>query len=98
LLNERNIPYRYREYTADPLSADEVRDILGRLDVEPAAVLRRNDKAYKELGLTGQEPPEVLIGYMAEHPTLLQRPIGLLGDRAVIGRPAENLLALFQEG
>ena len=98
MLNEREIPFRYREYTAEPLSADEVRAILGRLDVEPAAVLRRNDKAYKELGLTGEEPAEVLIGHMAQHPTLLQRPIGLLGDRAVVGRPAENLLALFQEG
>ena len=98
MLKERGISYRYREYTAEPLSADEVRAILGRLDVEPAALLRRNDKAYKELGLTGQEPPEVLIGHMAQHPTLLQRPIGLLGDRAVIGRPAENLLALLEGG
>ena len=48
MLKERDIPYRYREYTADPLSADEVRDILGRLDVKPSEVLRRNDKAYKE--------------------------------------------------
>jgi arsenate reductase len=98
LLKERDIPYRYREYTADPLSADEVRDILGRLDVEPSEVLRRNDKAYKELGLTGREPNDVLIEHMAEHPTLLQRPIGLLGDRAVVGRPAEKLLALLEGG
>jgi len=98
LLKEREIPYTYREYTAEPLSETEVRDILCSLDVEPVAVLRRNDKAYKALGLTGKEPTEVLIGHMAQHPTLLQRPIGLLGDRAIIGRPVENLLALVEGG
>jgi arsenate reductase len=37
----------------------------------------------------------VLIGHMAAHPTLLQRPIGVLGDKAAVGRPVENLLALI---
>ena len=68
--------------------------MLGKLDVPLKAVLRKRDKAYKALGLTGDEPDDVLIGHMAEHPTLLQRPIGIKGDRAVVGRPIENLLEL----
>jgi arsenate reductase len=58
-------------------------------------VLRRRDVANRELKLKGEEDPRVLIAAMAEHPTLLQRPIGVLGGRAVLGRPPENLLTLL---
>lgn len=68
--------------------------MFAKLGVGPKALLRTRDKAYKALGLTGDEPPDVLIGHMAEHPTLLQRPIGILGDKAVVGRPITNLLEL----
>ena len=94
MLKEKGIPHNYREYTKEPLNESEIRRILGLLGVEPVAVLRRNDKAYKELSLTGKEPADTLIQHMASHPTLLQRPIGVLGDAAVIGRPPENLLSL----
>jgi arsenate reductase len=95
LLNERGIAHTYREYTQDPLDADEIRGVLAMLDCSPRQVLRRNDKAYRELGLTGRESDEVLVTHMAEHPTLLQRPIGIVGDRAAVGRPPEDLLGLL---
>jgi arsenate reductase len=59
-------------------------------------VLRRNDKAYRALDLTGDEDDARWIELMAEHPTLLQRPIGVLGERAALGRPPEALLTLHQ--
>ncbi len=96
MLEQRGIPYRYREYTQEPLSAGEIRNVLAKLDQEPRRFLRRNDRAYKELGLSGDEPLDELIGHIADHPTLLQRPIGLLRGRAVLGRPAERLLELFE--
>ena len=68
--------------------------MLTKLGVGPKEVLRKRDRAFKELGLTGTEPDAELIRHMAAHPTLLQRPIGVLGDRAVVGRPVQNLLAL----
>ena len=46
-------------------------------------------------GLTGQETDEELVALMADNPRLLQRPIGVVGDRAVMGRPAEALLELL---
>ncbi len=57
-------------------------------------MLRKNDRAAVELALTGAESNERLIELMADHPTLLQRPIGVLGGKAIVGRPPENLLAL----
>lgn len=77
------------------MSADEIREILSRLGVGPRDILRKNDKAYKELALTGEESDDTLIAHMANHVTLVQRPIGLLHGKARLGRPPETLLELL---
>jgi arsenate reductase (glutaredoxin) len=94
LLDEKGIEYRYRDYIREPLSEEEIRKVLRLLNVPAGTVLRTKDAAFKELGLTGKEPEERLIELMARHPTLLQRPIGVTGDKAVVGRPPEALLEL----
>jgi len=94
LLQAHEVPFTYREYTQEPLTVAELERVFALLGVAPKALLRRRDAAYKALGLTGAEPDSVLIGHMAEHPTLLQRPIGVRGDRAVVGRPPAALLEL----
>lgn len=96
MLNEKGIPYRYRDYVKNPLSEAEIRDVLVLLGLRPKDMLRTKDPAVKELGLTGDEPDAQLIAAMAKHPTLLQRPIGVEGGRAVVGRPPERLLELVE--
>lgn len=92
LLDAADAEYTYREYTKAPLSEAEIRDTLALLGVGPRDVLRKNDKAYKALEWTGEESDDDVIARMAEHPTLLQRPIAIVGDRAVVGRPAAKVL------
>ncbi len=95
MLQEHGIPFEYREYRREPLSAEEIREVLGMLGAEARDMLRRRDKAFKELGLTGEEGDDRLIAIMADHPTLLQRPIGVFEGRAAVGRPIEKLLELI---
>ena len=92
MLDEHDVPYTYREYTQDPLTEAELRDVLGKLGMGPRDVLRSRDA--KKAELTGDESDDALIAAMAENPRLLQRPIGVVGDRAALGRPVENLLTL----
>jgi arsenate reductase (glutaredoxin) len=94
LLDEKGIAYQYRDYVREPLTEAEIRDVLARLGLPAREVLRRKDPSFQDLGLTGGEPEADLIAAMARHPTLLQRPIGVLGSRAVVGRPPERLLEL----
>jgi arsenate reductase len=94
LLEDRGVEFEYRDYRKQPLSEAELRDLLRVLDVPASELLRPRDRAFKRLGLTGREDQETLIAHMAEHPTLLQRPIGVLGERAVVGRPPKRLLEL----
>ena len=97
MLKDRSVAFRFREYTEDPLSEAEIRRVLDLLGVEPKQVLRKRDRVYRELGLSGDEHDDELIRLMATHPTLLERPIGVVGPRAVIGRPPELLLELVTE-
>jgi len=94
LLNEQGVDYSYREYTQKPLSVEELRSLFVKLGLRPKDLVRKRDKAYKKLGLTGEESDDTLILHMAENPTLLERPIGVLDDRAAVGRPPEKLLEL----
>ena len=93
MLNDNDIAHTYREYTKEPLSQEEIRDVLAKLKMSAKDVLRSRDA--KKAGLTGDESEDALIALMAENPRLLQRPIGVLGDKAAVGRPAENLLGLL---
>ena len=71
----------------------ELGEVLGNLGCGPRDVLRARDA--KKAELTGAESDAELIALMAENPRLLQRPIGVVGDKAVVGRPAEALLELL---
>ncbi len=92
LLEQKGIAFEYREYRQDPLSKQELEDILKKLGMGPRDVLRTRDA--NALGLSGDETDAELLDLMAEHPTLLQRPIGIVGDKAALGRPPEALLEI----
>ena len=94
MLKDNGVDFEYRDYMESPLGERELRETLKKLGLKASSVLRKRDPAYKRLGLTGTEPEEVLIGHLADNPTLLERPIGVLGSRAVLGRPPEKLLEL----
>ena len=94
LLDENNVDYEYREYKKNPLSLEELQDLMTKLDVPANTLLRKRDKAYKEKGLTGSEDDATLLALFVEFPTLMQRPIFVNGDRAVVGRPIENMLTI----
>lgn len=94
LLDSQGKPYRFRDYKAEPLDRDELKALLERLGVPASALLRKRDPAYRELGLTGGESDAVLLRHLAEHPTLLERPVAWSGKRALVARPAERILEL----
>lgn len=93
MLKERGVDYEYREYTEQPLDLAELKALFKKLKRQPVELLRKRDA--KPLGVTGDEGDEALLKLMAEHPTLLQRPILVKGRQAVVGRPVEDLEALL---
>lgn len=96
LLKEHNIEPEIRLYLDNPPSATELKKLLTQLNISARELLRTGEDAYKELNLKDEHLSDtVLIKAMVEHPKLIERPIAVKGEQAVIGRPPENLLALL---
>ena len=83
-----------RLYLQDPPSADEIAEVLVKLGMTAAQMIRKGEDIYKELGLKDADEA-ALIAAMVAHPILIERPIVIVGDRAAIGRPPEDVLPLF---
>lgn len=94
LLEERNLAPELLLYLDQPPSADTLRALAAQLGVEPRAMMRTGESVYGELSLA-QASDDALFEAMAQHPKLIERPILSDGERAVIGRPPENVLALI---
>ena len=96
LLAERGIEYDGVEYHKTGLDEATIRDLLVKSGLRARDVLRVREPLAEELGLLGEEVPEDrLIAAMAEHPRLMQRPIAVRGDRALLARPVERVLELL---
>lgn len=96
LLEERDIPFQIRHYLETPLDRGELASLLQQLGKTPRELMRTGEEIYKELGLSNLSlTEEQLLAALVEHPRLIERPILSNGQRAVIGRPPENLLALL---
>lgn len=96
LLRESGVPFEKVNYYVEPLSRKKLTDLVRKLGLKPRELLRKGEPVYKELGLAnGEFTDSELIALMVEHPSLLQRPIVERGDRAVLGRPTENVKALL---
>lgn len=81
-------------YIKDPLSPNELKDLLRRAGLKPQDVLRTKEPAYREL-IAGKNLSDAeLLKIMAAHPELIQRPIVVGGEKAVLARPVENLSKL----
>jgi arsenate reductase (glutaredoxin) len=96
LLEERGIDFERVDYHVEPLSEDEIRALVEKTGRPAHELFRAREPVYAELGLGGREVgDEEAIGLMAEHPELMQRPVVVRGDRAVLGRPVERVLELL---
>ena len=93
LLEERGIPFERVEYHVEGLSQPELRDVLAKAGLRPSEALRMREDGARELADAGDE--EAIIAAMVARPELLQRPIVVNGDRAVLARPVERALEIL---
>ena len=96
LLKERGIEPEVIEYLKTPPSFEELTDILDKLGIGPRDLMRKQEAEYKANGLDNDSlDQQALIQAMVDHPILIERPIVLADDKAAIGRPPENVLAIL---
>ncbi|CAI8938900.1 putative oxidoreductase YfgD [Pseudomonas sp. IT-347P] len=96
LLEARGLTPNVVRYLETPLNAAQIKALLGKLGISVRQLLRSGEDEYKMLQLADESLSEAqLIDAIAQHPKLMERPILEVGDKAVIGRPPENILELL---
>jgi arsenate reductase (glutaredoxin) len=97
ILEQRSADVEVVLYLETPPSKEELEQFLTLLE-DPAADLVRKDKRFAELGLveSDYQTPEQVLALLVEHPELMQRPIIVKNNKAVLARPSEKVLSLLE--
>jgi arsenate reductase (glutaredoxin) len=95
LLEDKAITPEIKLYLQHPPTHDELQTVLQKLGITARELLRTGEAIYKELGLANTALSENdIVQAMISHPKLIERPIVIKGDKAIIGRPPENITLL----
>jgi arsenate reductase len=96
LLKEHKIEFTIIEYLKSPLTVDEVITLSKKLKKSPGEMVRKNEADFKENSLgTFINDEKKMADAISQFPKIMERPIAVLGDNAIIGRPPENVLTLL---
>jgi arsenate reductase len=95
-LQDNGVDFSKVNYYIEPLSKKKLEELLAKMKLTPRDILRTSEPIYRELGLgKGEFTDDEIVSLMVENPDLIQRPIVERGERAVLGRPTENVKALL---
>jgi arsenate reductase len=98
LLKEHNLDFSIVEYIKTPLTHSEIISLSNKLGKTPGEFVRKNEADFKNNNLAKQlDDDQKMAEAIAKFPKIMERPIAVKGDRAVIGRPPENVLSLLRK-
>ena len=95
LLEEAAAEITVVEYLKEPLSENQLSELISLLGIEPHELLRTKEDAYKQQGLSPESSSEAILAAIYENPILMERPVVVVGKRAAIGRPPEKIKAIL---
>ena len=95
MLENHGEPYEVIEYLKTPLSKEELSIIAKTLGLRPLEFIRKSEKIYKEKYAQKELTDEEWLTVLSTNPILIERPIVVKGNKAVIGRPSENIKKLL---
>jgi arsenate reductase (glutaredoxin) len=97
ILRERGVDANYVRYLESAPTRDQLEDVLRKLGTDdPKTIVRTKEREYEELGLASAGR-DALLDAMVAHPILIQRPIVVRGERAIVARPPDKLHAFLDE-
>lgn len=96
LLQENGVEPKVVLYLETAPSSSEIEGLLKKLGITAAELVRRGEADYKASGLDKESSEADIVAAMVKHPKLIERPIVVRGNKAVLGRPPENALALIK--
>lgn len=94
-LQEKGVEFQIVEYLKDIPTKEELKNIISKLDIQPEDLIRKGEDEYKDNFKGKKLTDDQWIDAMVKYPKLIERPIVLKGDKAVVARPAERILDLL---
>ena len=96
ILDEKGIEYEVVKYLELPPSAEKLKEIAKKLDLKPKDFIRKGEKDYAALNLYSKlDDDNALFEAMSKFPKIIERPIVINGEKAIIGRPPEKILEIL---
>ncbi|WNB17101.1 arsenate reductase (glutaredoxin) [Marivirga arenosa] len=95
LLNEKGIEPDIKQYLKEKPTHAELEDVIKKLGISPQELIRKNEKVFKEIYKGKKLSDSQWIEAMIAEPKLIERPILINGDKAVVGRPPEKVLEII---
>ncbi|MBW1295103.1 arsenate reductase (glutaredoxin) [Aquimarina litoralis] len=95
ILEEKKEDLQIIKYLENPLTEDELADIITLLGVEPIDLVRKNEAIWKQEFKGKQLTNEEVVKAMIDHPKLIERPIVIKNNKAIIGRPPEKVIDIL---
>lgn len=96
ILEDSGKPFKIVKYLDDTPSAEALKSIIALLKIKPIDLVRKNEAIWKEHFKGKTLTDTDIISAMAKYPKLIERPIVINGDKAVIGRPPELILDIIK--
>ncbi|KGO89910.1 arsenate reductase (glutaredoxin) [Flavobacterium suncheonense] len=95
LLEEKGIEFKTFKYLDEKITKRELTSIIRKLKIKPIELIRTKEELWKENYAGKEFTDEELIVIMQKNPILIERPIIINGNKAVIGRPIEKILEII---
>ena len=95
ILKDSKQEYEIVEYLKNPLTEDEIKDLVRILKINPIDLVRKKEDIWKENYAVKEMSDQEIITALSQHPKLIERPIVVKEDKAVIGRPPSLIKGLF---
>ena len=97
IIRKKNIEPEIICYLDTPPDASTLQELVKKIGINPSQLVRKNEKVYKELFKGKVISEEEWIDIMVQYPKLIERPIVVSGEKAILGRPPENVLSLLSK-
>ncbi len=95
LLENSGEEFTIKKYLEEKVTAKELKEVISKLEITPLQLVRKNEAIWKELFKGKTMSNDQIIEAMVAHPKLIERPIVIKNNKAVVGRPVENITNLI---
>ena len=96
ILNQEKVNFNIIEYLKTPPNIEALKSLTKKLNLKPIEIIRKKDKLFKEFQIDAINEDEKILDIIVKNPKLLERPIIVKGEKAIIARPPELLYDIIK--